>query len=77
MPHIRCRQVDADKPLQSLLLEQGWSSWSDAALGPCLRYIYGSQLRWMVPPEWGEYFELAIQHFPLSPFRTPNHEEFR
>ena len=61
-------QVSTEKPLQEELASSGWSSWDESALGPCLRYVWGSSLK-AVPQEWKAYDNEAKLNFPLGEYR--------
>ena len=65
-------QVSTEKPLQEELASSGWSSWDESALGPCLRYIWGSSLK-AVPQEWKAYDNEAKLNFPLGEYRGFTH----
>jgi hypothetical protein len=54
--------------LQEELASSGWSSWDESALGPCLRYVWGSSLK-AVPQEWKAYDNEAKLNFPLGEHR--------
>ena len=61
-------QVSTEKPLQEELASSGWSSWDESALGPCLRYVWGSSLK-AVPQGWKAYDNEAKLNFPLGEYR--------
>ena len=65
-------QVSTEKPLQEELASSGWSSWDESALGPCLRYVWGSSLK-AVPQEWKAYDNEAKLNFPLGEYRGFTH----
>lgn len=62
-------KVEATQPLPQALLEQGWTSWAEAGLGPCLTYVWGSKLDLAIPEEWRAYDAAARTKFDLSRFR--------
>ena len=68
---IALSQVDETKPLQEVLRDLGWTSWNDAAVGSCLRYLLKSQWRIVVPTDWDNFVGLALEKFPLGQFRPP------
>lgn len=65
-------QVDDHTPLHQLFMAAPCSSWSSAAVGPCLRYAWGSPLKSVVPSEWAEFNNLAMNKFPMGYYRPMN-----
>lgn len=61
-------EVSTQQPLQEALAAAGWTSWGEAALGPSLRYLWGSPFKF-IPDEWRAYNEDAKTHFPLGRYQ--------
>ena len=63
-------QVDDSTPLHHLFLSAPpCSSWSRAAVGPCMRYAWGSPLKHIIPNEWVEFNNKAMNTFPTGYYR--------